>query len=207
MKCHECGGSYQSIKGSLQKIDKFIGPFVVKDIEYLECGKCNDRLFDPNAAKKISEAREEAMYRALMKQDIGNFVTGKEVLDLLGFTRQALNQNQKIRQGLLFRLRFSGRIYYLRKSVELFIKTGDGRFPLISAEPKQEKMSESGKTIDLAEYLGGLQIYPEKYSQEKILDSIQVRMEINNSERGQTPVVDNWIVGAFTDSHSYAAQS
>lgn len=136
MKCHECGGEYQPKKGSLRKKNKFIGSFIVEDVEYLECLCCKDRLFAPEEAKKISEARKAAMQKALMKKPIEDFVTGKKVLELLGFTRQALNQSKKIQRGLLFQLRFNGRIYYLKKSVELFIETGDGRFRLVPEEAK-----------------------------------------------------------------------
>ena len=69
------------------------------------------------------------------------YLQNRELVKKLGVTRQAIAKNvlltQKIYNIVLF-----GQRYYLRESVDLFLQTGDGRFPL---------QKESGKMTEIAE--------------------------------------------------------
>ena len=53
----------------------------------------------------------------------------KDVAAILGITRQAVEKSLVIK-GLTYNIVVMGVRYWLRKSVELYKETGDGRFPL-----------------------------------------------------------------------------
>ena len=134
MRCHECGGALVQKSGRLQFTDQFAGPFTVRSVEYSECEKCGDRLFSPHAARQIEEARERTLQDVLQSQPISAFVSRAEAATILGISRQALHKHRRIRRGFIFRTRFGDTTVYLRKSVDLFKATGDGRFLLRESE-------------------------------------------------------------------------
>ena len=63
--------------------------------------------------------------------------------DLLGVSRQALHKHRRIRKGFIYQTELSGKTVYLRESVELFKKTGDGRFSLHSSGVHSQNQAES----------------------------------------------------------------
>jgi len=130
MRCYECGGEYTSKSGTLQITDKYIGAFTVDLLEYMRCESCGDFLFSPDASQFIDSARKVALESVLQSQPISAFMSATEVTGFLGISRQALHKHRRIRRGFIFHTRFGGNIVYLKKSVELFAKTGDGRFVL-----------------------------------------------------------------------------
>jgi hypothetical protein len=131
MKCYTCGGVYTEIKGVKFRIDdKLIGTFYVENISYLECKKCNDRLFDPKEVKKIEIARKERLEQVLQKIPIGEYLTASKTAEMLGITRQALNKHRRISRGFIYQIDFGGKKVYLKKSVDRFRTKDDGRFVL-----------------------------------------------------------------------------
>lgn len=61
MKCHECGRKLVHKKGRLRLPDSSVGYFTVDDVEYLECEKCEERLFTADACRKLEKARDRAL--------------------------------------------------------------------------------------------------------------------------------------------------
>jgi hypothetical protein len=130
MRCYECGGEYVSRTGALSLIDKYIGLFTVDPLEYMKCEDCGDLLFSPAASKCIESARKAALEGVLQSQPISAFISASETASFLGISRQALHKHRRIRRGFIFHTSFAGNIVYLKKSVDLFAKSGDGRFVL-----------------------------------------------------------------------------
>jgi hypothetical protein len=134
MRCLECGGEYVVRRGTLQVPDPYVGPLTVGPIEYMKCGKCGDYMFSGDAARRIEEAEETALQGILRSQPLGAFLSASETAALLGISRQALHKHRRIRRGFIFQTEFGGKTVYLKSSVDLFRKQGDGRFVLRQPE-------------------------------------------------------------------------
>jgi hypothetical protein len=153
MRCYQCGGTYIAKHESLEFTDKYIGPFTVETAEYFECDKCGDYLFSPETSKRIETARRLALEEKLQSLSISAFITAVEAATILGISRQALHKHRRIRRGFIFQTRFCDKTVYLKKSVDLFKETGDGRFQLVEPESEIQHTSEP-KTTAILERMG-----------------------------------------------------
>lgn len=131
---------------NLELSDKYVGPYSVESVDYSQCEECGRRLFPLETARRIEEKRELVLQEKIQSFPIKDFVTGVEAARILGITRQALHKNRRIRRGFIFQTRFSNKAVFLRKSVELFKKTGDGRFTLVEPESGIGYMTEHATT-------------------------------------------------------------
>ena len=59
-----------------------------------------------------------------------SIIAGQMAADILGMTRQSFNRNKRIKRGFIMYHKMGDFSYYLRKSVEMYKKTSDGRYPL-----------------------------------------------------------------------------
>jgi len=153
MRCYQCGGRYIAKHESLEFTDNYIGPFTVETAEYFECDKCSDYLFSPETSKRIEKARRLALEKKLQSLPITDFVTAAEAATILGISRQALHKHRRIRRGFIFQTQLSDKTVYLRKSVDLFKETGDGRFQLVEPESEIQYTSEGKTAAILAGYI------------------------------------------------------
>jgi hypothetical protein len=154
MKCYECGGEYKESNGVKFRIDdKLIGTFYVENVSYLECRKCNDRLFDPKEAKKLEIARKARLDRVLQEKAIGEYLSASQTAEMLGISRQALNKHRRISRGFIYQTEFGGKKVYLKRSVDQFLAKDDGRFVLREPDPAPitvaDKITEIEKSIPL----------------------------------------------------------
>jgi hypothetical protein len=134
MHCNQCGGQYIARQGDLELNDPYVGPFTVEAVEYLECGGCGDLAYSPKTMKKIEKARRSRLENELQSLPLRDFISAAEAASMLGISRQALHKHRRIRRGFIFQTQFSDKTVYLKKSVELFRDTGDGRFQLVRPE-------------------------------------------------------------------------
>lgn len=133
MKCRNCGSDCSLFIGTIKEKDARIGDYEVANAEYYECISCNDRLYPLDTAKRLDKKRREILSALIRKHLISDFISAAETAEFLGITRQALHKHRRIRNGFIYQTDFSGKTVYLRKSVELFKKTDDGRFSLSPA--------------------------------------------------------------------------
>ena len=138
MRCYECGGQYREKTGTLTESAFNVGTFEVHDVKWLECSSCRDRLYGGHACEAIERAQGVRQQELIGRLPLDEFVSGKEVEQILGVTKQALHKNRRFRRGFVYRLRKWRRILYHRRSVEMFRDRGDGRFPL-AAQATQEQ--------------------------------------------------------------------
>ena len=138
-RCAECGGALEPRHGDLKAHLEFVGTVIVPDIDYEECAQCHDTLLGPEAGKTYDlavKAREAELVGGLAERD---FVSAAEAMRMLGMSRQTFHKNGRIRRGFIYSVPAGGRRRrYHRGSVERFLKTGDGRFPLPGAVPEIE---------------------------------------------------------------------
>ncbi len=136
MRCNQCGGQYITKHGNLDLKDAYVGPFTIPAVEYVECEECGDLAYSPDTILEIEKARKVALGEMLQSFPLRDFVTATQAATILGISRQALHKHRRIRRGFIFKTQFADKTVYLMKSVELFKKTEDGRFPLV--EPENE---------------------------------------------------------------------
>lgn len=74
------------------------------------------------------------MDEILQSKPLSAFLSAVEAASALGISRQALHKHRRIRRGFIFQTQFEGKTVYLKRSVELFKTTGDGRFLLRQPE-------------------------------------------------------------------------
>jgi hypothetical protein len=130
MKCYECGGTYIRKYGRLEINDRYVGSLVIEPVEYSRCNRCGDYLFSTEASQQIEKTRERVLQNILESKPLGAFLSAAQTSAILAISRQALHKHRRIRRGFIFQTRFDNKTVYLKKSVQLFKATGDGRFPL-----------------------------------------------------------------------------
>ncbi|HKP97197.1 MAG TPA: hypothetical protein VJ385_15715 [Fibrobacteria bacterium] len=98
------------------------------DLKMDQCLNCHTQLLLPGESEKLSSyvlAQESERVGAM---PISDFISEIETASLLGESKQGVNKNKKIRNGFIMSTHLSGRRFYLKQSVLLFKKNGDGRF-------------------------------------------------------------------------------
>jgi len=153
MRCDQCGETYIAKKESLEWTDEYIGPFTVEGAEYFECDRCGDYLFSPKNAERVETARRLALDKILQSFPLSAFVTAAEAARILGISRQALHKHRRIRRGFIFQTQFDNKAVYLKKSIDLFKKGGDGRFKLVEPASEVQDTSKPRMTAVLARYV------------------------------------------------------
>lgn len=132
-QCCHCGRQMRKKKGYTWN-SEFYGRIILPDAEYWHCSCGADEISHEThqTLEEITRQRcSELLLQRLHSLDEINhlYLQNKELVKKLGVTRQAIAKNvllpQKIYNIILF-----GQRYYLRESVDLFLQTGDGRFPL-----------------------------------------------------------------------------
>ncbi|TRZ50631.1 hypothetical protein D4S03_06400 [bacterium] len=139
MNCLKCGSTYLPKKQKLVISDKYVGPISIENASYYQCEKCDEKLLPVATARRIDKRRQEMFREYLQNQPISAFFSASEMASFLGISRQALHKHKRIRKGFIYNTFFENRVIYLRKSADLYKKTGDGRFDV----------SYSGATLNL----------------------------------------------------------
>jgi hypothetical protein len=130
MKCFKCDGEYQLRKDHYVFEDPFVGPISVAGKPFYKCDGCNEILLTDEIIDAIEDEREKKRTESLKEYPISDFISISESWKILGLTRQAFHKNQKIKRGFIYKVKIGSYTLYLKRSIDLYIKTGDGRFPL-----------------------------------------------------------------------------
>lgn len=135
--CYNCGKKMHTSE-QYHWHDEFLGDFTVpcKREEYSYCD-CGEERLAYSLCLKIEDAEQERIEQLLL-QSVGddmkaykaNLVRNKELVELLGKSRQAIQQDHRIRTLIYHHVEKSGEMVYWKPSVEQYKATGDGRFDL-----------------------------------------------------------------------------
>jgi hypothetical protein len=150
--CEKCGGEITEITGRLEFEDPYVGLIVLEEASFLRCNNSHVQ-YPVETLRRIEKARETRLYQAISNYPERDFVTSAEAADTLGVTRQAVNKNRRIRRGFIYKVDKSDSCtLFLRQSLDLYKKTGDGRFPLF---PKEQVVDSKyvGETVALLSQL------------------------------------------------------
>ena len=134
MRCTECGEAMNEVwQQPLRAEFRGVGTVTLESADYWECPSCGDTVL-PDSTAQALDRRRAAMLRALVDSlpFTASFVSAGEAARLLGITRQALHKNRGIRAGLVYSATLGRDTFYVRRSIEEYLKTGDGRYPLVT---------------------------------------------------------------------------
>lgn len=134
-------------RGDLKLRDKILGDFIVTGTEYKECEMCGEKLYSPITIKAIEKAEDLRKKKLLLEKPLKEFILATEVAQILACSRQAIHKHKRIRRGFVHFVKYNGKIYYLKESVELYKETGDGRLQLSKLKPVAES-----KLLDFSKY-------------------------------------------------------
>ena len=156
MRCYECGVDYnQIINGNLRMENSILGSYEIDNVDYRECHQCGEKLFPSATIKKIETKENELREGFLRKLAITDYVRATTAAGMIGISRQAIHKHPKIRRGFIFQIKHEGCWWYLKRSVEKYIETGDGRFALyklsVNAQVSVRKVVGRSMTTATAE--------------------------------------------------------
>ena len=140
MKCCDCGKEMLKRRGYSEKDDD-VG-LIKTDGEYWECPECGCQLVPGETLQVVDDIRKERTDRLLWAyaetpdEFSRLFIRVKEVAEILGISRQAVEKSVFLKD-LVYNVTVSGVRYWLKKSVELYKETGNGRFPLAMPSPQK----------------------------------------------------------------------
>jgi len=141
MKCYYCGASYRKNTDLLEVDDPYVGKIIVQGSLYYICSRCGDILYTAETAQLIDEYRQQIMNRIVRDFPLEEFLTTSETAKLLGITKQALNKNRRIARGFIYKTKIGNIDVYLKKSVEQFKTSGDGRF-VLKKDKRQHQLTD-----------------------------------------------------------------
>ena len=181
MKCPECGGEMKPRRYYTWE-DRFLGSFSIETQpgEYWHCAECNDEILSYSLMKKI-ECEEQKRTEQLLLENVGNdyekfkenLITNNELVHLLGKTRQAIQQDRRIKTLIFHVQEKSGQVVYWKKSAEQYKASGDGRFELFVKEEKEriEVAPSHIKSVNInlpnSSFTSPLQINPRLFLSDK----------------------------------------
>ena len=134
--CYNCGKKMHTANQYIRR-DKFLGTFSIpcKHEEYSFCD-CGEERLAYSLCLRIEQEEQNRISQAIMNMAHNNLrdleelvVTSRDLESIMNVSRQAISKNGKLKT-LVYHITFKGKIFYLKKSVELFKKKGDGRFDL-----------------------------------------------------------------------------
>lgn len=137
MRCLKCGGEFIKERGTLLFNDKLIGKFTINNVDYRKCNSCSKLRFPAETAKIIESKKDKIENELIGRMPVNEFVNAVAASKIIGISRQAMHKNPRIRRGFIYSIKIDAKILYHIKSVELYARTGDGRFQLYQQEPKR----------------------------------------------------------------------
>lgn len=138
MKCDLCGKECRAMSGPITEKDSKVGEYTISDAPYFRCVSCDEVVYPVETARLLDRKRQEVEASLIRARSIQEFWSAAETAEFLGISRQALHKHARIRRGFICQTDLGGKTVYLRESVRLFKKTGDGRLPLVINEDESK---------------------------------------------------------------------
>lgn len=143
MKCYNCGRESVEHTGNLELPSDILGSFTISNAQYSKCTGCDEIILHDETWKNADGVEKMLVEKFLQGLPCNESVCATTAAEILGMTRQGLQQHRKIRRGFVHSFFYEGKIHYNVKSLKLYKETGDGRFPLV----KQAKSVRSEYVI------------------------------------------------------------
>lgn len=139
MRCYNCGNTLLEKRGSLQLPSDILNNYVVDNINYFSCPSCNEIILTDETWRRADETESRLIQQYVEKMPINGFVSASKAASILEMSRQALHKHRRISRGFVYSVNLDGKTFYNLKSLNLFKKIGDGRFPLVKKTPSVKK--------------------------------------------------------------------
>lgn len=130
--CDNCGGAILMVRSGYEWRSRFLGPLSLDNIEYFRCRDCAEVQLTPAAVQAMDQREREVLDEYLQNQPLKAFMSEPKACEALGVTRAALHKNRQVERGMIYNTRFEGHRFFLRRSVERFIQSKDGRLPIFA---------------------------------------------------------------------------
>jgi hypothetical protein len=132
MKSCVCGKPLQEQIHDYTMESQLVGQVVVPYTRSTSCAACGKHYIDYDQAKILERQVERAEVAAVALIPDTEFVSRTHALKILGMSTCEFTQAMKTRNNFVISRRAPGKQRkYLRKSLELFRNTGDGRFNIL----------------------------------------------------------------------------
>jgi len=130
MNCSLCNAKTRQKKEDYLHSSKTIGQVLIPAIEFSECQGCGEVTLSPEANDEVSIYVAEQELNTITNLPAKDLISAGQAANNLQVTKQAFSKNSKCKKGFVYSVMIGAKKAYFRSSVELFKKTGDGRFPI-----------------------------------------------------------------------------
>lgn len=130
MNCSLCNAKTRQKREDYFHISKIIGAVLVPAIKFSECLGCGEVTLSPEANDEVSIYVAEQELSAITTLPANDLISAGQAANILQVTKQAFSKNSKCKKGFVYSIMIGAKKAYFRSSIELFKKTGDGRFPI-----------------------------------------------------------------------------
>jgi len=144
--CNNCESEFemQPVRDSIIIEDKFLGKFTTKETEVLMCRNCNEFVITKEISHLIENKTDEKRNKLIKALPFSKFISTKKASEILSISRQAIHKNNYFKR-IVYNAKIDNQLFFVKKSVEKYKDTGDGRFNL----------SQGTKYSDFKIYLHG----------------------------------------------------
>uniref|UniRef100_UPI0040578E26 hypothetical protein n=1 Tax=Candidatus Electrothrix sp. TaxID=2170559 RepID=UPI0040578E26 len=137
MKCYNCGGIFIEYTGNLELPSSSLGSFILNNVNYTKCYECQEIILPDDTWERADKKENDLINDFLFNLPVKDYIGASVTASILNISRQGLHKHRRIRRGFIYSIVHEGKRLYNKKSVELYKKTGDGRFLLSSMISKQ----------------------------------------------------------------------
>jgi hypothetical protein len=130
MNCSFCNAKTRNRKEDYFHKSKIIGEVLVPAIEFKECQGCGEVTLSPEAKNEVKIYVAEQELNAISTLPVNDLISAGQAANILGVTKQAFSKNSKFKKGFVYSIMIGAKKAYFRSSIDLFKRTGDGRFPI-----------------------------------------------------------------------------
>jgi hypothetical protein len=130
MNCSLCNAKTRDKKEDYFHKSKIIGEVLVPAIEFRECQGCGEVTLSPRTHNEVNNYVAEQERNAIATLRANDLISAGQAASILAVTKQAFSKNSKVKMGFVYSLMIGAKKAYFRSSIELFKRTGDGRFPI-----------------------------------------------------------------------------
>ncbi|MEE4166519.1 MAG: hypothetical protein V2I35_11020, partial [Desulfocapsaceae bacterium] len=141
MNCSLCNSKTRHKKQDYVHTSNIIGEVLVPAIELTECRGCGHVKLSSEACDEVRNFVAEQEQKAITTLPANGLISAGQAAGILQVTKQAFSKNSKLKKGFVYSVMIGEKRAYFRSSVELFKKTGDGRFPITRWNPSIPKTS------------------------------------------------------------------
>ena len=129
--CYNCESEseMQPVQDSIILEDKFLGKITTKETKVLMCSNCNEFVITKEIARLIENKTDKQRNILIKALPFSKFISTKKASEILSMSRQAIHKNSHFKR-IVYNSKIDNQLFFVKKSVEKYKNTGDGRFNL-----------------------------------------------------------------------------